>query len=103
PCSSQKSTTPALMNSSRSTRGTTRTTAYSNARRVLTAGLLERLLQQVWKRLHAGAEPGRVGGPLARHVLEAAVVLQPGVRDGAHHLVDDLPAEGRAQVTGRLV
>src|SRR5215210_3385490 len=83
----QKSTTPALTHSPRSTRGTTRTIAYWN-------GL--------------GGKPGLLGlgGEAARPLQAAAQVLEilgsstrrePLVRHPREHLLDDVPAQARRE------
>src|SRR5215210_1539695 len=91
--SEQWSTTPALMNSPRSTRGTTRRRAYSNS-------LLTSLLQC----LHPGPrfrEAGRevidVGRAHLLRGLEAELVPEPLVGDEPHHLAQRLACEQGGQ------
>src|SRR4051794_24766613 len=90
--------TPALTNSSRSTCGTTRTTAYSNA---LRSGTL-RLLKEDGHGLDAGPEPGHVAGAAGVVVGEAVALVEQARRELRHHALDDVAAERLAQVGGRL-
>src|ERR671910_261263 len=91
--SGQCSTTPALMNSPRSTRGTTRKRAYSNS---LLTSLLQRLRPGPRFR-KAGREVIDVGRAHLLRALEAGLVPEPLVGDELHHLAQRLPGEQGGQ------
>src|SRR5204862_8304042 len=83
-----KSTTPALMHSPRSTRGTTRHSAYWNSSRGA-SGILGLL-----------GERARRGQPLAQVrdvVVAARLAAQPLLGDGAHHAAHERAVEARRQ------
>src|SRR5829696_6517037 len=91
--SGQCSTTPAFMNSPRSTRGITRRRAYSN-------NLLTSFLQRSRpgsRFREAGREVIDVGGAHLLWVIETGLVPEPFVGDELHHSTQRLPGEQRWQ------
>src|SRR5687768_11282825 len=80
----QKRTTPTLMNSSRSARGTRRMIAYSNTSR---AGI-DRLLYKGARSLQAAKQVVYIGGAVCRRARECRLVAQPDIGDRRHKLFD---------------
>src|SRR3569832_275623 len=97
PAARENSTTPALTNSARSMRGTTRTTAYSNARRSGT----RRLLQQLGDLRAPLAQPFAVGGSLRDGRGRGRQRRQPRVGQLGGEAGDLRVAERRAQPLAR--
>src|SRR5689334_15319423 len=80
----QKSTTPTLINSSRSTRGTTRTIAYSNTSRTSIDRLLDK---RAWS-FQASKQVLYVRRPVCRKVGKRRLVAQPRIGNRGYKIGD---------------